>query len=173
MTVLRKLVRRFLGGHVTVGPVTLYGDNAMAWTAQVRTATGYLVARAPIRRPWKIYFSPNATPWAATWGMGPGFREHGDDLPSVRRHLARSREHVGLADARARRAEAKAEALASRMDGFAIMHDVERDKVDVAIVDALLTSRAVDVLGLREQVRRHLENIGAIPYVVEADGPRE
>jgi len=38
---------------------------------------GYVVIQPPVsvfghRWPWYVFVSPNATPWAATWGAGPG-----------------------------------------------------------------------------------------------------
>ena len=67
----------FLGGHISVGPITIYGENAMHWAIQVRfNGKGYLCFRLPLRCfgqwwPMYCYFSPNATPSAATkwfWG---------------------------------------------------------------------------------------------------------
>lgn len=68
----------FLGGHVTVGPVTIYGENAMHWAVNIRCRGGWLCFRLPVRcygRWWPLYcyWSPNGTPWAATWwGWGKG-----------------------------------------------------------------------------------------------------
>jgi hypothetical protein len=66
----------FLGGHVTLGPVTIYGENAMHWAVDIKLSNGYLCFRLPLRCfgkwwPLYLYFSPNATPWEATWwGFG-------------------------------------------------------------------------------------------------------
>jgi len=70
---MRERFRRLLRGHVNIGPLTIYGDNAMHWAWQLSTRRGYLCARPPTRgRGWYVYLSPNATPWAARWGFGPG-----------------------------------------------------------------------------------------------------
>lgn len=66
---------RNLGGHLSLGPVTVYGENAMHWAVNIRTRWGYLCFSLPFRcfgKRWPLYFyvSPNATPWAARWGVG-------------------------------------------------------------------------------------------------------
>ncbi len=64
---------RYLGGHFTVGPLTVFGDNAMHWAWQLRTPNGYVVARPPSARSHRnpcVYFSPDATPSNALWGFG-------------------------------------------------------------------------------------------------------
>jgi len=68
---------RWFTGHVNLGPLTIFGANAMHWTVQLRTPRGYLCFRPTTRSfggywPWKLYWSPNATPWAMRWGIGPG-----------------------------------------------------------------------------------------------------
>lgn len=65
---------RHLSGSVSVGPLTLYGDNAMAFQADLRVeALGVTLSLRPgIRRPWQFYVSPNGTPWAAVLACGPG-----------------------------------------------------------------------------------------------------
>lgn len=62
----------FLAGHVVIGPVTIYGENAMHWAINIRTRNGWLCFRLPLRcfgKWWPLYcyWSPNATPDAATW----------------------------------------------------------------------------------------------------------
>lgn len=62
----------FLGGHITLGPVTLYGENAMHWAINIRTKRGFLCFRLPVRCfgtwwPMYCYLSPDATPRSATW----------------------------------------------------------------------------------------------------------
>lgn len=69
----------FLGGHVKLGPICVYGENAMHWGVNIKTRRwGYICFRLPFRcfkRWWHLYFylSPNATPWASTFLVG---REH-------------------------------------------------------------------------------------------------
>lgn len=58
----------FMGGHLTLGPIVIYGENAMHWAVNVKTETfGYICFRLPFRcfgRWWPLYFyvSPDATP---------------------------------------------------------------------------------------------------------------
>lgn len=66
----------FLGGHVDIGPVTIFGENAMHWAVVTRTRWGYLSFRLPVRCfgcwwPMYCFLSPNGTPGDATkwfWG---------------------------------------------------------------------------------------------------------
>ena len=66
----------YFGGHVSALGVTIFGANAMHWAVNIRTRGGYLCFNLPIRCfgvwwPLYAYFSPNATPWAATrWLYG-------------------------------------------------------------------------------------------------------
>lgn len=66
---------RVFRGHVSIGPVTIYGANAMHWAINVR-AFGTYICFHPRTRTfgglWRSYFyiSPNATPWAATFKLG-------------------------------------------------------------------------------------------------------
>ena len=67
----------FLGSHINVGRVTIYGENAMHWGVTIYTKWfGYICFRLPLRcfgKWWPLYFylSPNATPWASTFYIGP------------------------------------------------------------------------------------------------------
>lgn len=74
-----RLRDRIFTGHVSIGPVTIYGANAMHYAVNVRTGAGYICARPTTsqagRRPWYLYISPNATPSSAVWGVGPGFHQ--------------------------------------------------------------------------------------------------
>ncbi len=69
-------LERKLSGHISIGPVTLYGANAMHWAVDIRTRRwGYVCFRLPLPcfgRWWPMYFylSPNATPWASTFYLG-------------------------------------------------------------------------------------------------------
>ena len=66
----------FLGGFVDIGPITIYGENAMHWAVNIKTSKGYLCFRLPVRcfnKWWPLYcyLSPNGTPQGATkwfWG---------------------------------------------------------------------------------------------------------
>lgn len=72
---LKKFVERHLDGHLTLGPLTIYGANAMDWGGSllVRALGVYLCAKPSTKkRGWYFYASPNATPWAAVVGIGPG-----------------------------------------------------------------------------------------------------
>jgi len=66
----------FLGGHITIGRLTIYGENAMHWAVNFKMKNGFFCFKLPIRCfgtwwPLYCYFSPNATPAKAThcfWG---------------------------------------------------------------------------------------------------------
>lgn len=66
----------FLSGHINIGKLTIYGRNAMHWGCTLYTKKyGYICWRLPFTcngRWWPLYlyFSPNATPWAATFMLG-------------------------------------------------------------------------------------------------------
>lgn len=67
----------FLGGHISVGPITIFGENAMHWAVNIKTKKyGYICFRLPLpsyKRWWSLYFyfSPDATPQNAThWFYG-------------------------------------------------------------------------------------------------------
>lgn len=63
----------FLGGHVTIGNVTIYGCNAMHYAVNIKSKKyGYICFRLPLTcfgRMWPVYWycSPNGTPWASTY----------------------------------------------------------------------------------------------------------
>ncbi len=67
---------RHFGGHITIGRLTIYGENAMHWSVNFWTKRwGYICFRLPLRCFgcwWPLYFylSPNATPWASTFMLG-------------------------------------------------------------------------------------------------------
>jgi hypothetical protein len=80
-----KWLRKHLGGHFTITwPVyaLVYGWNAMHVAVLVRTYRwGWLCFHPPVRMygrwwPWYFYASPDATPSAATFRMGPGARRY-------------------------------------------------------------------------------------------------
>ena len=71
-----KLLERYLGGHVSIGRVTIYGLNAMAWGVTIDTKKyGYICFRLPfttwfVWQPLYFYFSPNGTPTHSTLYYG-------------------------------------------------------------------------------------------------------
>lgn len=79
-------------GHINIGKrITVYGDNAMHHAVNIWTKRfGYVCFRPTTGRgAWKWYFflSPNATPWAATYAVGPGLRNKDKELASIRKRL--------------------------------------------------------------------------------------
>lgn len=66
----------FMSGHVSFGPITIYGRNAMHWGVTWWTKRwGYICFRLPFTcfgewHPLYFYCSPNATPGAATFMVG-------------------------------------------------------------------------------------------------------
>lgn len=78
---LWRWIERKLHGHVSLGPVTIYGANAMHWAVNVRTRWGWVCWRLPLPyggQWWPLYFyvSPNATPWAATFCVPASYRRY-------------------------------------------------------------------------------------------------
>lgn len=62
----------FMGGHINIFNITIYGENAMHWAVNIRFKNGYLCFRLPIRcfgywYPLYIYFSENGTPRKSKW----------------------------------------------------------------------------------------------------------
>ena len=86
--------------HRTIGPVTLYPLRcAMHGAVNIRTRWGKLCLKPPTYVfgrwwPWYAYLSPNATPWAAKWGMGPGFDKGDRDALRDRRAALRRMHHA-------------------------------------------------------------------------------
>lgn len=69
----------FLSGCWTLGPITLYGENAMHWAVNIKTRWGYVCFRLPLKcfgRWWPLYFyvSPDATPHEATFIIPKSYR---------------------------------------------------------------------------------------------------
>lgn len=68
--------KEFLSGHISIGNLTIYGRNAMHWGCTLYTKKyGYVCFRLPFTDhkhwyPLYLYFSPNGTPWAATFMIG-------------------------------------------------------------------------------------------------------
>lgn len=74
---------KFMTGHISIGNLTLFGRNAMHWGGHLYTKKyGYICFRLPFTDDGRwfqlyLYFSPNATPWAATFMLGR--KAHRDD----------------------------------------------------------------------------------------------
>lgn len=89
--VLRAVGRLF--ALVTRGRTTVYSrDTAMHGAVMVSTQRWGLVTFMPACHyaGWHIYASPNGTPWASTWGIGPGYMHDSPDgrkMARVRREL--------------------------------------------------------------------------------------
>lgn len=71
---------RHIGGHKTIGHLTIYGWNAMHVAARlwIPKLGMYLCVHPTTHTfgghwPWYVYLSHNATPWGAIIGFGPGF----------------------------------------------------------------------------------------------------
>lgn len=67
----------FMGGHVNIGNMTIYGANAMCWVVNISTKRwGYIcftlpsISRFRRRHGYYFYLSPNGTPWASTFYIG-------------------------------------------------------------------------------------------------------
>lgn len=75
-----RLRDRIFTGHLSLGPICVYGANAMHYALEVETPWGYLMAHPTTGERdewrWYVFLSPNGTPQHATWGTGPGFREY-------------------------------------------------------------------------------------------------
>lgn len=95
-------LEKTIGGHISVGKLTLYGDNAMRFAGHYSTRKfGYICFRLPapcgiidyflyedskIRfYPPYLYFSPNGTPWASTFMLGKKYGKDDWALARVRR----------------------------------------------------------------------------------------
>jgi len=69
-------IENFLGEHITIGPITIYGENAMHWAVQIKTRRwGYVSFRLPFMscgRWWPLYFycSPTRDPRQITFKIG-------------------------------------------------------------------------------------------------------
>lgn len=77
---MKRLITKLLGGHIRIGRLTVYGFNAMHVAINWRGKQNYWCFHPPIwwfgrKWPWYFYVSPNATPWAAIYAVGPGVSE--------------------------------------------------------------------------------------------------
>ena len=108
-------LERLLGGHLRIGPVTIFGFNAMHWATNIRTGTwGYICFRPTTWsfvsgwNGWYFYISPDATPQMAWVAFGPGVSRENKAWAARRRtttdydwryagaHIAREREQGRL-----------------------------------------------------------------------------
>lgn len=97
-----KFLDKVIGSHINIGKrLTIFGDNAMHFGVTFWTKKyGYICFRLPIPsgivdhflygdklrwRPLYLYFSPNATPWAATFMLGKKHSKRDWALSRVRR----------------------------------------------------------------------------------------
>jgi hypothetical protein len=73
---MRRLLSDILSNHFHIGPITVYGRNAMHFGVDIKSPKyGYICFRLPFRcfnRWWPLYLycSPNATPDASTYMIG-------------------------------------------------------------------------------------------------------
>lgn len=72
-----RFMEKYFGGHWNIGPMTLYGYNAMHFAVNIKTKWGYICFHPTIRCfghwwRWYFYISPDATPSSATFKLGPG-----------------------------------------------------------------------------------------------------
>ena len=87
------ILERKLGGHFDLGNITFFGFNSMHLTITIKTARwGYICFQPPCWMngrywPWKFYVSPNGTPWASTFAVGPGIDEAEKVMSRIRRYL--------------------------------------------------------------------------------------
>jgi len=97
---MKKFIRKYerwlekhLGEHISVGPLTIYGFNAMhvAIDLWIKPWRCYICFHPTVYHmrwwPWYFYISPNATPWAATFAIGPGVWERDKKRARRRRRL--------------------------------------------------------------------------------------
>lgn len=69
-------VENFLSGHIRVGPVVIFGENAMHWAVNITIGHGFLCFRLPIKcfgkwYPLYCYYSLDGTPSSdARWFWG-------------------------------------------------------------------------------------------------------
>jgi hypothetical protein len=79
-------------GHLNIGKhITVFGDNAMHYAIEIWTKKyGCVVFRPTTGRgcwKWYLYCSPVATPWAATFAIGPGIQKRDKELAPIRKKM--------------------------------------------------------------------------------------
>lgn len=94
---VRNWLIKHLAGHITIKwfglHLTFYGFNAMQCAMNIYTRRwGWVCFRPPIHVldwnwPWKFYVSPNATPGAATFAIGPGVSKEVKRRAKIRREV--------------------------------------------------------------------------------------
>ena len=78
---------------IKIGNVCIYGRDAMHYGVNIKTRRfGYICFRLPLPcfgRWWALYlyFSPNATPWAATFMIGRKSEPRDWSLSRVRKYV--------------------------------------------------------------------------------------
>lgn len=90
--VIDRVLSKYVGGHIRIGPVVIHGWNAMRISISVRTRWGSVCFHPTIRVlgydcPWYFYISPNGTPWASTFAIGPGVEPVQKAMAPLRRYL--------------------------------------------------------------------------------------
>lgn len=66
----------FMGGHIAIGNIVIFGENAMNWAVNISLKKGALCFTLPTWRriknkdEWYIYFSPDGTPTNSYWYKG-------------------------------------------------------------------------------------------------------
>lgn len=88
-----RLLDKYLGGHISIGSVTIYGWNAMHLAVNIRGTRWGTICFHPTMYmfdtwwPWYFYVSPNSTPWASTFAIGPGVDRSDKAMATLRRYL--------------------------------------------------------------------------------------
>ena len=77
---LSRFNRKHFSGHWTLGRLTIYGENAMKWSAEIQGRKGFLVFKLPIPCggywwPLWMYASKDATPCTAVFMLGDPDKE--------------------------------------------------------------------------------------------------
>ena len=91
--IAERFFMKYLGGHISIGPVTIYGYNAMRWAINVKTQKFGSICFRPTTvslwgdwHRWYFFVSPNGTPWASTYAIGPGIDKDDKFMASIRRY---------------------------------------------------------------------------------------
>lgn len=80
----------FFGGYISIGPITIFGANAMNWVVNIKSKKyGYVCFTLPFLARWKKhrysdsyvytwywYCSPDGTPGFSTFYIGNSHKEH-------------------------------------------------------------------------------------------------
>ncbi len=72
---------RHFGGHISIGPLVIYGFNAMHVAINLHSKRWGWICFHPTCRVfgkwwrWYFYISPDATPYETTFEIGPGLRQ--------------------------------------------------------------------------------------------------